>query len=142
MSGGRPLVSVLLPAYNAAACLGGAVASILGQDYPSWELLVVDDGSSDGTAGAALAAAAGDPRVRVVRRPHTGIVGALNAGLALARGSVVARMDADDRATPDRLGAQLALLEARPDVGVAGPPGGMRSTSRGSTRCGSPRTSR
>lgn len=114
-----PAVSVVLPAYNAARCIGRAVTSILRQDLPDWELIVVDDGSADGTAEAAQAAGRGDARVRLLVVPHGGIVAALNAGLAAARGAVVARMDADDEATPDRLGAQLALLRARPDIGVA-----------------------
>ncbi|MFB3816807.1 MAG: glycosyltransferase [Candidatus Methylomirabilales bacterium] len=114
-----PAVSVVLPAHNAAGCIGRAVTSILRQGLADFELILVDDGSADGTAEAARAAARGDARLRLLRRPHGGIVAALNAGLAAARAPVVARMDADDEALPDRLGAQLALLRARPEIGVA-----------------------
>jgi glycosyltransferase involved in cell wall biosynthesis len=114
-----PAVSVVLPAYNAAGSIARAVASILGQEFADFELILVDDGSSDDTAEAAQAAARGDARLRLVRVPHQGIVAALNAGLAAARGAVIARMDADDEALPGRLGAQVALLRARPEVGVA-----------------------
>jgi glycosyltransferase involved in cell wall biosynthesis len=114
-----PAVSVVLPAYNAAPGIGRAVKSILAQNLHDWELIVVDDGSTDGTAEAAHAAGGGDPRLRLLSRPHGGIVAALNAGLAAARGAAIARMDADDEALPDRLRAQLALLGARPEIGVA-----------------------
>ncbi len=115
-----PTVSVIMPARDAAPCVPRAVASIRAQDGVDWELLVIDDGSRDGTAAAARAAGGGDGRVRVVTTPARGIVAALNTGLALARGRLIGRMDADDEAMPGRLAAQVALLEARPDVGVAG----------------------
>lgn len=116
---GRPLVSVILPVRDAAATVGRAVASIRAQTLTDWELIVVDDGSRDTTAEAVEAAAEGDPRIRLLRRSASGIVAALNAGLAVARGVLVARMDADDFSLPERLERQVALLEARPDVGVA-----------------------
>lgn len=115
-----PLVSVVLPARDAATCIARAVRGVLAQDLADWELLVVDDGSADATAARAERAAAGDPRVRLLRTGRRGLVAALAAGLAAARGPLVARMDADDELAPDRLSAQAALLAARPDIGVAG----------------------
>jgi len=115
-----PLVSVVMPAFNAAKTIGVAVRSVLAQSFPGFELIVVDDGSTDATAAEAQAAANGDERVRVLDLPHGGIVAALNAGIAAARGELIARMDADDEMRPRRLEAQVALLAERPDVGVVG----------------------
>ncbi|HEX6993416.1 MAG TPA: glycosyltransferase [Gammaproteobacteria bacterium] len=115
-----PLVSVVMPAFDAATTIGRAVRSVLAQTLRDFELIVVDDGSTDATAAEARAAANGDPRVRVLALPHGGIVRALNAGIAAARGALIARMDADDEMRPRRLEAQVELLARRPDVGVVG----------------------
>ncbi|MGC0363541.1 glycosyltransferase involved in cell wall biosynthesis [Rhodococcus sp. 27YEA15] len=110
MSAAAPLVTVLVPAYNAAPYLRVAMESVLAQDFRDFELLIVDDGSTDDTH--AVLSRVTDPRVRVVRQENTGLVGALNNGLALARGEFVARMDADDLMAPGRLSAQLAMMVA------------------------------
>lgn len=102
---------MLLPARDAAATLPRAVASIRAQTFSDWELVVVDDGSADGTAELLAAVAGAEPRLRVLRRPREGLVAALNAGLAAARGELIARMDADDEALPERLAAQVAWLD-------------------------------
>lgn len=115
-----PRVSVLLPAFNALATLPRAVASIRAQTFTDWELLAVDDGSTDGTAEWLRAQATREPRLKVISQPHAGIVAALNRGLAEARGQLIARMDADDESLPERLAEQVALLDAQPAVGVAG----------------------
>ena len=115
-----PLVSVVMPAFNAAETIARAVRSVLAQTYRDFELIVVDDGSTDETAAEVRAAANGDLRVRVLGFPHSGIVSALNAGIAAARGELIARMDADDEMDPRRLEAQVALLAERPDIGVVG----------------------
>lgn len=115
-----PRISVLLPAFNALATLPRAVASIRAQTFTDWELLVVDDGSMDGTTEWLRAQAAGEPRMKVISQPHGGIVAALNHGLATARGEFIARMDADDESLPERLAEQVALLDAQPDIGVVG----------------------
>lgn len=112
-----PLVSVLLPVRNGGDDLLAAVESLARQDYPHLEILLVDDHSHD---GAPQRAAALDPRVRLVSSPGRGIVAALNAGAAAARGEVLARMDADDIAHPRRIGTQVALLAARPELGIVG----------------------
>lgn len=115
-----PRVSVLLPAFNALATLPRAVASIREQTFPDWELLLVDDGSTDGTTEWLRAQAAGEPRLKVISQPHGGIVAALNHGLAAARGEFIARMDADDESLPERLAEQVACLGVRPEIGLVG----------------------
>lgn len=109
-----PLVSVLLPVYNAADYVEQAVRSILSQTLRDFELIVIDDGSTDGSGELLTELARQDARIRLVRRPNTGIVGALNEALALARADLVARMDADDIAWPDRLHKQAAYLAQHP----------------------------
>ncbi len=116
----QPLISVVMPVFNAAGVVGQAVASIRRQTFAGWELVAVDDGSTDGTTGRLRQEAAGEARLRVVSQPHSGIVAALNAGLAAARGEFIARMDADDVAHPERLAEQAALLANRPEIGVVG----------------------
>jgi glycosyltransferase involved in cell wall biosynthesis len=115
-------VSVLLPIFNGAATLERALDSIRRQTWTDWELLAVDDGSTDVTAAILDAMAAADRRIRVSRRQHEGLVAALNAGLEQARGELIARMDADDESYPERLAEQVAFLSsaAHRDIGVAG----------------------
>src|SRR5687768_11385814 len=91
-----PRVSVLLPVFNGARYLPESVASIREQTYRDFELIIVDDGSTDSTPEIADNFARQDARVRVLNRPNTGVVGASNDGLALARGELVARIDHDD----------------------------------------------
>lgn len=116
--GAAPPVSVILPAYNGEKTVEAAVRSILAQSMPDFELIAIDDGSVDETPRILSRLQACDPRVCVVRQPHRGLVAALQRGLAEARGRYIARMDADDIALPDRLKAQQARLESRPEVGL------------------------
>ena len=111
-------VTVLLPVYNGGDHLATAVASILGQTHEAFELLVIDDGSTDGTAD--LLAGLTDPRVTVVTQPNRGLVATLNKGLSLARHDLVARMDADDVSHPRRLELQVDFLTADPGVVAVG----------------------
>lgn len=111
-------VTVLMPMFNAVATVAEAARSILAEDVPGLELLVVDDGSTDGSAAAL--AALDDPRVRILTQPNGGLVAALNRGLDAAGGEFLARMDADDLSVPGRLAAQLAWLRARPDAVLCG----------------------
>jgi glycosyltransferase involved in cell wall biosynthesis len=113
-----PRVSVVLPAFNAEATIRRAIDSVLDQTMPDFEVIVVDDGSADGTA--AVVEAVDDPRVRLLRCPHRGVPPTLNAGIAEARAAVVAIQDADDFSTPDRLERQLAFLAEHPEVAVVG----------------------
>ncbi len=113
-----PAVSVLMSVHDGAPLVAEAVASVLGQTDGDLELIVVDDGSTDATP--TLLAAVVDPRLRVHRQARTGLTRALNHALGLARGDLVARLDADDVALPERLTRQRAFLAAHPDVGLLG----------------------
>jgi hypothetical protein len=114
-------ISVLMPVYNGAAHLADALDSILAQTFRDYELLVVDDGSTDATGAILAERARIDPRIRVVRNAtNIGVIGALNQGIAQARGGYIARMDADDISLPGRLGRQKAFLDAHSNVGVCG----------------------
>lgn len=113
------MVSILLPVKNAATTLERAIRSIQNQSLGDWELLIADDGSSDGSTGIARSRAAADPRIRLLQLPPLGIVNALNTVAQEARGRFIARMDADDISLPDRLLRQVKLLNEYPDVDVA-----------------------
>lgn len=115
-----PDVSVLLPVYNGARYLRLAIESILAQTLTNFELLVIDDGSSDESRDIAQGYVDEDGRVRVLSQANAGIVTALNWGLANARGEFVARMDSDDISLPMRLAQQLAYMRANPDVVLVG----------------------
>lgn len=115
-----PAVSVLIPVYNAEPHLDGAIQSVRAQTFTDFELVIVNDGSTDGSLDTMQRHAAEDPRVVVVDRPNAGIVAALNTGLAACRGEYIARMDGDDIAFPDRLERQHAYLEANPSVDLVG----------------------
>ena len=115
-----PLISVVLPAFNAAATVTRAVLSIRQQTWTDWELILVDDGSTDGTGHLLRALAADEPRVRVVTTEHRGVAAALNTGIKEARGRFIARMDADDEAHPERLSEQRLLLEQDDSLGLVG----------------------
>ncbi len=112
-----PTVSVVMAAKNYARFLPAAVESVLAQTFADWELLVVDDGSTDHTPDA-VAPFLADPRVRYVRSDRLGQPRAKNLGAGLSRGEVVAYLDADDAWKPTKLEKQLALLRDRPAVGV------------------------
>jgi glycosyltransferase involved in cell wall biosynthesis len=114
------MVSVVLPARNAARSLPGALESLAAQSLSDFEVLAVNDGSDDDGATLAVleAFAARDARFRILNRPHAGIATALNTGLAAARGALVARMDADDVCHPRRLELQARYLDAHPEIGL------------------------
>ena len=113
-----PLVSVVLSVHNGAADLPGAIDTILTQTFSDFELIAIDNGSTDGTA--AVLDGLRDPRVRVVHQDDMGLAAALNRGIALARGRYIARQDHDDWAKPTRLEKQVAFLEAHPDHALVG----------------------
>jgi len=115
-----PLVSVLLPAFDAASTLAAALASVARQTLADFECIVVDDGSADDTAAIARAQAERDGRFRVERQEHAGIVAALRRGLHHCRGRYVARMDADDLAHRDRLRLQVEWLERHRELAAVG----------------------
>lgn len=109
-----------MPVRNAAESVEVAVGSLLAQTFSDFEVVAVDDGSTDSTPAAIEKLAARDRRVRLLRSPGRGIVAALNAGLSAARGPLIARMDADDASHPERFARQVAWLEQHPDLGVVG----------------------
>jgi len=114
----NPRVTVLMPAYNAGKYIAEAVQSVLDQTFTDYELLVVDDGSSDDTV--AVLERFDDARIRLVKQERTGISPALNRGLGLAAGEFICRFDADDVCFPHRLQLQVAYLDAHPGHLVVG----------------------
>ena len=104
-------ISVVMPVYNSAAYLAEAVQSILAQTHRDFEFIIVNDGSTDRSLKLLEQFAAGDSRIKLISRPNTGIVGALNDGLAQASAPLIARMDADDVSLPDRFTKQLEYLD-------------------------------
>ncbi len=115
-----PRVSVVMPVRDGERFLREALDSTLAQTLDDLELIVVDDGSTDATPAILAEAAQRDSRVRVQRQEPGGLTVALNAGCALARAPLIARMDADDVMLPDRLERQVAYLDAHPDVALLG----------------------
>jgi glycosyltransferase involved in cell wall biosynthesis len=118
--GSTPAVSVLLPVYNSGRFLAEAIESILVQTFRDFEFLIIDDGSTDGSAEIARRFAGLDPRIRLVARANRGLVATLIELTGLARGGLLARMDADDIALPRRFERQVAYLREHPEVVVAG----------------------
>jgi len=114
-----PTVSVILPVYNREKLVEQAVESILSQTFQDFELLIIDDGSTDGT-WEILSSWNNHPRVRLIRTDHGGPTSALNQGLRRARGKFIARQDSDDISEPERLERQVAFLNTHLDVGVVG----------------------
>jgi glycosyltransferase involved in cell wall biosynthesis len=115
-----PTVSVVMPVRNAARTLPSAIESIRAQTFQDWELLAIDDGSTDATRGILRQFASMDARMRHAPATDRGLVHALNQGLQMSRSALVARMDADDFAHPDRLTLQVARLKADAAVGLVG----------------------
>ena len=115
----NPTVSIVLPFRNAAATLSDALASIAGQTLTDWELLAIDDGSTDDSPNLVASAGASDSRIRLLSPGQIGLVAALNRGLEASRGEFIARMDADDWMRPRRLELQLQLLGSHPELGLA-----------------------
>jgi len=111
-----PRVSILLPVRNEERLLPAALTSLFQQSLTDWELVAINDGSSDATGAILDAAAASDRRVRVLHRPQQGLVAALNDGLAHCCAPLVARMDGDDICHPRRLERQAAFLDTHPQV--------------------------
>jgi len=113
-----PTVSVIMTTYNASKYVGEAIESILHQSFRDWELIIVDDGSTDSTRN--IVGAYQDPRIRFEPRPHKGRAKALNEAVSLARGRYVANMDADDVALPYRLELEVDFLRKNKDYGLVG----------------------
>lgn len=116
----NPIISVIMPVYNAERYIAEAVESILAQTFTDFEFLIIDDGSTDGSLEILERYAAQDARIRLRSRPNTGYVVALNEMLADARGEFIARMDADDISKPERFAIQLRLFEEFPEAVCVG----------------------
>lgn len=115
-----PVVSVLLPCYNAARTLKETLESLSRQTLEDFEVIAVDDGSTDATSSILQEWADVNERIFLIRQSHSGIVTALNAGMQACQSPFIARMDADDLAHPKRLALQVAFLEQHPEIAVVG----------------------
>ncbi len=114
---GAPLVSVVIPMYNAAAYLQDCLDSVLAQTYKNFEVIAVDDGSPDNCAE--IISACQDPRVKLVQQRNRGLAGARNTGICRASGDYIAFLDSDDMWRPEKLEMHVAHLRANPSVGVS-----------------------
>lgn len=128
-----PLVSVVTPVYNAAEHLGVAIRSILDQTLSNLEFIIVDDGSTDRSPKIIEEYALSDERIAAIRQENRGVAAALNRGLDIARGTYIARMDADDASHPDRMAKQAAFLNDRPEIGLCGTAWTYSGERRGSS---------
>jgi glycosyltransferase involved in cell wall biosynthesis len=115
--GNAPAISVVMPVYNAEKYLPESIESILSQTFGDFELIIVDDGSEDGSA--AIIARYSDKRIKSISNPHN-FIDSLNTGLSEAKGKYIARMDADDIMMPERLEVQFEYMEAHPDIDMCG----------------------
>ena len=117
--GEPPKITVFIPAYNREQYIGDAIDSILAQTFTNYEILLIDDGSTDGTVGIMRSYA--DPRLRIIRNEkNLGIPKTRNKGIAHARGEYIAMLDSDDRAYPTRLEKQVAFMDRHPDFAQVG----------------------
>ena len=136
----HPIVSIVMPAYNAAQFLHQAIQSVLHQTFTNFELLILDDGSTDRSLQVANQVASGDRRIHSFSHPNRGVSATRNRGIKLARGSLIAFLDADDIWLPDKLAAHVEHFQVNPNLAVsfsrveclslAGEPTGQVSTSR------------
>ena len=113
-----PLVSVLLCVFNGGKLLGDAVSSILNQTFEDYELIIVNDGSTDSALDSIRRIA--DPRIRIIDKDNSGLTHSLNVGIEHCRGVFIARQDADDLSCQDRLAAQVGFMQSHPEVQALG----------------------
>ncbi|MFN3402536.1 MAG: glycosyltransferase family 2 protein [Cytophagaceae bacterium] len=113
-----PAISIILPFYNPGKLLEAAINSILCQSFHDWELILIDNNSSDGSTGFAEQISLSDNRIKLIQENRQGIAYALNAGLAVAKGKYIGRMDADDLSHPERIRKQYDFLEMNMDIDV------------------------
>ena len=114
----KPIVSVMLPCYNAAQTLDETLQSLAAQTLKNFEIIAVDDGSTDDTGRILDAWRKKDARLKVITQAHTGVINASNVGMFASVSNYIARMDADDRAHPERFEKQVAFLDANPDYAL------------------------
>jgi glycosyltransferase involved in cell wall biosynthesis len=115
-----PALSVIMSVYNGARYLDEAVESILAQDFADFEFLIINDGSTDGSGTMLQKMAASDRRIRLIDRENRGLVASLNEMIALSKAPLLARMDCDDIAMPNRFSLQIAYMNANPEIGILG----------------------
>jgi len=113
-----PLVSVVLPVYNCEQYLGDAIESLIVQSFSFFELIIIDDGSTDRSPN--VIASFNDERIRVYHQANQGLAATLNRGISLSRGKYIARQDQDDPSHPDRISLQVAHMEEHPDCVLLG----------------------
>jgi len=118
MSLNNPTITVLMPAYNAGNYIGEAIASVLAQTFTDFELLIINDGSTDQTT--AIIRQFNDPRIVIINQENTGVAAALNTGLQHARAGYIARFDADDVCYPNRLQVQYDFMQRHPEYQIVG----------------------
>ena len=116
----KPTVSVILPVYNPGKYLAPAVGSIIDQSYQDWELICINDGSTDQSRETLEWFAGQDKRIRVYHQDNAGIVAAANRGCELARADLICRMDADDISMPNRLQHQVEYMQSHPEYAAVG----------------------
>ncbi len=113
-----PAITVLMPAYNAADYIAEAIDSVLAQSFKDFELLIINDGSTDDTER--IIRSYNDPRIVLHNQENQGVIGALNKGLELAKANLIARFDADDVCYPERLATQYEFMQNNPDYVLIG----------------------
>jgi len=118
LSGYAPVISVLLPIYNGAPYLVEAIDSVLNQTWKDFELIVINDGSTDDSA--AIVHGYDDPRIRYYEHENIGLAATLNRGIDLAVGEFIARQDQDDISKPERFARQIVYLTAHPECVLIG----------------------
>lgn len=111
-------VSIILPVYNAAPSIKAAINSCLAQTFSDFELIIIDDGSTDDTLSILKKLASNDNRIKIISNPHKGIVESLNLGILESKGNFIARMDADDEMFPQRIEKQIEFLKNNPSIGL------------------------
>lgn len=114
------MISVILPVYNGEAFVGQAIQSVLDQTSPRWEMVIVNDGSRDGTQGVLEQFAARDSRIRILQQENAGVSAARNAAMAAARGEYLAFLDADDLWYPEHLATLEQMIHTYPQAGLFG----------------------
>src|ERR1039458_114749 len=128
-------VSVLMAVYNGASSVRAAIASIAAQTYEDWELIIVDDGSTDSTLSTLEIIAATDPRIHILHNTRNrGLAASLNTARKYAHGDLLARMDADDVSHPERFQCQVQFMATHPEVDVLGT--GLEMVSAAGTTLG------
>ena len=113
------VVSAVIPAYNASLFVSETIESVLAQTFEDWELLIIDDGSTDNTAEIAEHYCKKDSRIRLLKQVNQGVSAARNAAVELTQGQFIAFLDADDRWLPQKLATHIEHLKLNPEVGVS-----------------------